>query len=170
MWGPFRYLETWAALSRGAFSRFHGSYNAIHGYTISVLIIVVRSFIFHTTVMLSYIFKWYVQLSLHAFFSIFAIYPPWKRNPVTVRRSDRRWRVWRMRRLPFHQFDPDRTYYEKNLKFGKPCCLEKRENDLVKNWVYQRGQIDGTTEAINFWMSEFRTEISGRYCARRAGK
>ena len=49
--------DAWAALSRGAFSRFHGSYNASHGYIIHVLIIVVRSFIFHTTIMSSYIFK-----------------------------------------------------------------------------------------------------------------
>ena len=77
-------LAIWAALSRGAFSRFHAAYNAIHGHIIYVLIIVVRSFIFHTTVMLSYIFKWCVQLSLHAFCSVFAIYPPWKRSPGAV--------------------------------------------------------------------------------------
>ena len=81
----FFLVFSWAALSRGAFSRFHAAYNAIHGHIIYVLIFVVRSFIFHTTVMLSYIFKLCVQLSLHAFCSVFAIYPPWKRSPVVFR-------------------------------------------------------------------------------------
>ena len=49
-------ISNWAALSRGAFSRFHGSFSAIHGYIIYVPIIVVRSFSFHTAVMLWHIF------------------------------------------------------------------------------------------------------------------
>ena len=50
--------------------------------------------------MSSYIFKWCVHISLHAFFSIFAIYPPWKRSPGIFARStdcipdDRRLRLF----------------------------------------------------------------------------